>query len=356
MAALEEYRRKRRLGRTPEPMPADGGRAGAGNSFVIHEHHARALHWDLRLERDGVLASWAVPKGLPTDPKVNRLAVHVEDHPLEYGRFEGTIGDHEYGAGTVKIWDAGTYTTEKWTDREVKFVLHGQRATGRFVLFQTDGKNWMLHRMDAPAAADWTAMPESVEPMQASAGPMPADERGWSFEMRWTGLRAQVRAEGGRGTITAAGGRTVTTAFPELRGLSDQLGSTQALLDGVITRFDRQVRPEPDALALRLKATAAVRRTLARDEPVTFLAFDLLHLDGVAILAEPYVQRRELLITLDVDGLAWQTPPAFTGTGAAAVDAARALGLGGLIAKRLDSPYRAGEQSLDWLDISVAAG
>jgi bifunctional non-homologous end joining protein LigD len=355
VAALDEYRRKRRPGQTPEPMPDAAEAAGAGNSFVIHEHHARALHWDLRLERDGVLVSWAVPKGLPTDPKVNRLAVHVEDHPLEYGRFEGTIGDHEYGAGTVKIWDAGTYTTEKWTDREVKFVLHGRRTTGRFVLFQTDGKNWMLHRMDTAAAPDWAAMPKSVQPMVATAAPMPTDERGWSFEMRWTGLRVQLRAEGGRGAVTAAGGRPVTTAFPELRGLSDQLGSTQALLDGVIALFDQQVPRAPDAMALRLKATAATRRILARDGPATFLAFDLLHLDGKALLATPYDRRRELLIGLEVHGSAWQTPPVFTGTGAAAADAASALGLGGLIAKRLDSPYQAGERSLDWLDIAVAA-
>src|ERR1700761_2528089 len=130
MAALDEYRRKRNPAATSEPMPppltegADDADSapGHGNSFVIQEHHASALHWDFRLERDGVLVSWAVPKGAPTDPAVDRLAVHVEDHPLEYGGYEGHIGDGQYGAGDVTIWDAGTYITEKWTDREVKVV------------------------------------------------------------------------------------------------------------------------------------------------------------------------------------------------------------------------------------------
>ena len=134
--ALEDYRAKRDPARTPEPMGDEAGHGQDGQRFVIQEHHARALHWDLRLERGGVLASWALPKGLPDDPARNHLAVHTEDHPLEYATFSGQIPSGEYGAGSMTIWDRGTYETEKWSAREVKFVLHGQRGSGSFVLFR----------------------------------------------------------------------------------------------------------------------------------------------------------------------------------------------------------------------------
>src|SRR6516162_1443099 len=143
MRSLDEYQRKRNRARTPEPMPdapaPDAEQAAPAGMFVIQEHHARRLHWDFRLERDGVLVSWALPKGVPADPAVNHLAVHTEDHPLEYGSFEGKIPRGEYGAGSVTIWDAGRYETLKWAPREVKVRLHGRRVTGEFALFQTRG-------------------------------------------------------------------------------------------------------------------------------------------------------------------------------------------------------------------------
>lgn len=154
---LREYRGKRKRDRTPEPVPPEGPLPeGRGDTFVIQEHHARRLHWDFRLERDGVLASWAVPKGLPTDTQTNRLAVPTEDHPLDYASFEGEIPKGEYGAGQVLIWDRGTYELEKWNDREVMVVLHGSRVSGRYVLFRT-GENWMMHHMDQEAGAAATA-------------------------------------------------------------------------------------------------------------------------------------------------------------------------------------------------------
>ncbi|MHA6797586.1 DNA polymerase ligase N-terminal domain-containing protein (plasmid) [Pseudonocardia bannensis] len=151
--ALSRYRQKRSASRTPEPMPAERPLPhGHDDTFVIQEHHARRLHWDLRFERGGVLVSWALPKGLPTDPRRNHLAIHTEDHPLEYATFEGEIPPGEYGAGRVRIWDRGTYECEKWTDREVKVVLHGCRARGRYVLFRTRGDQWLIHRMDPPTS------------------------------------------------------------------------------------------------------------------------------------------------------------------------------------------------------------
>src|SRR5579859_3709987 len=201
------------------------------------------MHWDLRLERDGVLVSWAVPKGLPPDPKVNHLAVHVDDHGLEYGSFEGHIGEGEYGAGVVTIWDRGTYETQKWTDREVMFVLHGERTQGRFVLFQTGGKNWMIHRMDAPARPDWQALPEHLAPMLATPGELPKNDRDWAFEMKWDGVRAIARIDGGRITLISRNDKDMTVSYPELRPLGESVGTTQLLLDGEIVTFDAQGRP-----------------------------------------------------------------------------------------------------------------
>ena len=148
-------------------------RRSARPVFVIQEHHARALHWDFRLEHDGVLVSWALPKGIPEDPKTNHLAVHTEDHPLDYGSFEGEIPAGEYGGGRVTIWDRGDFDLEKWTDTEVMVVLHGSRVSGRYVLFPTGGKNWMIHRMD-PAPEDFQPLPEKVRPMLATPGRLPA--------------------------------------------------------------------------------------------------------------------------------------------------------------------------------------
>src|SRR5579871_1437045 len=188
--------------KTPEPMTTKARRRSTADPiFVIQEHHARALHWDFRLERDGVLVSWALPKGLPMDPKVNHLAVHVEDHPFDYKDFEGEIPKGEYGAGTVRIWDRGTYETEKWRDNEVMVVLHGTRASGRYVLFPTgkpDGKNWMIHRMD-DAPAGYEPMPEAMPPMLATPGTLPRAKPGeWAYEFKWDGFRAIVFVDGGR--------------------------------------------------------------------------------------------------------------------------------------------------------------
>src|SRR5256714_12945610 len=137
---LKTYKTKRDFRRTTEPKGArrrDGKAQGAAGRFVVQEHHARALHWDLRLEHDGVLASWAIPKGIPTDPKRNHLAVHTEDHPMEYLTFEGDIPAGEYGGGSMRVWDTGTYEAYKWDDREVTITLHGERVQGRYVLFRT---------------------------------------------------------------------------------------------------------------------------------------------------------------------------------------------------------------------------
>ena len=367
MGQLGEYRRKRDPRRTPEPMPdaaagapsgskrkkASKGPAG-GLSFVIQEHHASSLHWDFRLERDGVLVSWAVPKGLPTDPGTNHLAVRTEDHPLAYAEFEGVIAKGEYGGGEVRIWDRGSYETEKWTDREVKVVLSGRRTRGRFVLFQTGGKNWMMHRMDAPPDPDWQPLPRDVRPMLATLGGLPPTrvDTQWAYEMKWDGVRALVRVEGGRIALASRNGADITVSYPELRGLGEQLGSTQALLDGEIVRLDKQGRPSFGLLGKRIHVSnAAAARRLAASDPVVLLIFDVLHLDGRSLLTLPYSERRERLLELGLKGPAWQTPAAFTGNGEQALRTSQEQGLEGVLAKRLSSSYRPGRRSPDWIKI-----
>jgi bifunctional non-homologous end joining protein LigD len=342
-------------------MKADhSARSSARRSmFVIQEHHARRLHWDFRLERDGVLVSWAVPKGMPMDPKSNRLAVRTEDHPLDYATFAGEIPKGEYGGGRVHIWDRGTYETEKWTDDEVKVVLRGDRIQGRYVLFRTGGDNWMVHRMDPPLDPEWRPLPAHVPPMLAVTGelPRPAEDDRWGYEMKWDGVRAVVYVEGGQARVLSRSDRDITVTYPELRQLAEQLGARQCVLDGEIVAFDDSARPgRPSFAALQPRmqiGDAARARRLAQHVPATFLAFDLLHLDGRDTVSLPYRDRRDLLESLDVNGPRWSTPPWFHGSGAAALETSRAQGLEGVVAKRLDSPYLPGRRSDHWRKIKL---
>src|SRR3954466_11544776 len=163
---LEAYRAKRDFEATPEPA-GDAPEPESRRRFVVQEHSARAMHWDLRLEHEGTLASWAIPKGIPTDPKRNGLAVRTEDHPLEYLEFHGEIPAGNYGAGTMRIFDRGTFELHKWRDKEVMVTFHGERVRGRYVLFRTSGKNGITPRMDPPGDRAREPLPEWIEPMLA---------------------------------------------------------------------------------------------------------------------------------------------------------------------------------------------
>src|SRR3954447_1238823 len=221
---LERYRRKRDFTATPEPGESLRGSAGGagpegdtpGDRFVVQEHSARSMHWDLRLEHAGTLASWAVPKGIPTDPQRNNLAVQTEDHPLEYLEFHGTIPEGNYGAGTMRIFDRGTYELHKWREKEVMITFFGERVRGKYVLFRTGGKNWMIHRMDPPEDPDAEPMPEGIVPMLARTGGLPADEQAWAFEIKWDGVRAIAYAEGGRLNLRSRNQTNITPRYPEL--------------------------------------------------------------------------------------------------------------------------------------------
>jgi bifunctional non-homologous end joining protein LigD len=351
---LRVYRDKRDPARTPEPVPAqtsqtpgaEPGEDHDGGTFVIQEHHARRLHWDFRLERDGVLVSWALPKGVPDDPAVNHLAVHTEDHPLEYGGFEGEIPRGEYGAGTVTVWDRGRYETLKWADREVKVRLHGRRVTGGFALFQTRGSQWMIHRERQP-------LPAGVRPMLAVTGPVPRDQENWALEMKWDGVRALAYIERGQVRLVSRTERDITVAYPELARLGPATPHKQLLLDGEIVVFGDEGWPEFEALQPRMHVTSAAQAAmLAGQTPVTYLIFDLLQLDGRPLFDLPYAGRRALLDELALTGPYWQTPPSFPGEDFSAVQGVSLEHhMEGVVAKRLDSVYAPGIRTDHWRKI-----
>lgn len=369
---LADYAAKRDFTATPEPRGGIGGdrdherdhdRAGDARAplrFVIQEHHARAMHWDLRLERDGVLASWALPKGLPLDPAQNHLAVHTEDHPIQYLDFAGDIPDGEYGAGSMRVWDDGTYEPIEWTERKVVVALHGRRAQGRYALFRTgrgtrDGRarDWMIHRMDPPADPSAEAMPATFAPMLATtATARPARGR-WAYELKWDGIRAMAFVDGGRARFTSRRGGDISARYPELRALGRALGATRAVLDGEIVAFDpERGRPDFHRLQQRMHVEGEHRiRRLSQELAVTYMIFDLVWLDGHSLVDESYEQRRTRLAGLALQGPAWQCPPHEVGDGQATTDVSLRFGLEGVMAKALDGRYEPGRRSGGWLKI-----
>lgn len=353
-AALRPYRAKRDPAKTPEPM---GGR-GPGRRrkdppvFVIQEHHARALHWDFRLEHEGVLVSWALPKGVPEDPKSNHLAVHTEDHPLDYGSFEGDIPAGEYGGGQVKLWDHGFFEVEKWRPDEVMVVLHGSRVNGRYVLFPTGGKNWMIHRMD-PAPEGFHALPDRVRPMLATLGTLPVDDEGWAFEIKWDGVRAISFIEGGRIRMMSRNDKDLTPSFPEFRLLGEALGSRPCVLDGEIVVLGEDGAPDFGRLQHRLHlASANAVKKQSAESPASYVLFDVLHLDGHPLFALSYDERRALLEGLGLSGASFATADSFRDVnGRDILQATKEAGLEGVIAKRRNSPYVEGKRSDAWIKI-----
>ena len=369
---LSEYRRKRSFEATPEPQGGDeAGRAddrkrngrgkaavAASGRFVVQEHDATNLHWDLRLEHEGVALSWALPRGVPQlpDRSANRLAVRTEDHPLKYLGFHGEIPAGQYGAGTMSIWDHGTYEAEKLRDDEVIATFSGDRMQGRYVLFRTGGKNWMIHRMDPPLDSERAPIPDDLKHMQPTKGDLPGDPESWGFEIAWGGLRTMLWCEPGhiRRSMSRGLKKETVFAFPELRRIARSLGSTEAVLDGEIVVLSDDGRPDGRRLRERKNATSdSVAKRLARDAPATLMLFDVLFADGRPIVGLPYEERREALEELELAGAAWQTPSWHRGDGDKLLGAARERGLRGLMAKRLGSEYAPGKRSKDWIKVDA---
>jgi len=353
--SLASYRRKRDPDRTPEPIPETSAPKAGKNkrpTFVVQEHHASSLHWDFRLERDGVLASWALPKGVPMFPDQNHLAVQVEDHPLEYGSFSGTIPAGEYGGGEVSIWDHGVYDCEKWLPKEIMVVLHGQRVEGRYVLFPTKGKNWMIHRMD-PAPEGLAPLPAHLSPMLAVPDRLPPDDGQWAYEFKWDGMRVLVWVDGGRLRMVSRNDNDITRSFPDLRGFGESLASHQALLDGELVVLGPAGKPSFSQLQHRIHAgSAASVQRLASASPASLVIFDLLHLDGASLLDRTYDQRRSALEALGIGAPNWAVTPSFTdATGPEILRVAVDAGMEGVVAKRRFSLYRPGQRSHEWIKV-----
>jgi bifunctional non-homologous end joining protein LigD len=352
---LAEYEAKRDFDATPEPgARAAGSRTGPKRAprFVVQEHHARSLHWDLRLERDGVLASWAVPKGIPVDPKRNHLAVRTEDHPIEYLTFQGEIPAGEYGGGSMGVWDTGTFETHKFDDDEVMVTLHGERVQGKYVLFRTGGKQWMIHRMDPPEDPDRTAPPNDLRPMLATLAAQGPRGDGWAWELKWDGIRAIGYVDGGRIRLVSRNGNDVTRRYPELRRLGEALGTRDVVLDGEIVAFDETGRPSFELLQRRMHVDSdSTIRRLVGEVPVTYIVFDVLWLDGHSTMDLPYADRRARLRELELNGASWQTPPHEEGDGAATIEVSERFGLEGVVAKRLAARYEPGRRSRAWVKI-----
>lgn len=344
---LTTYRSMRDASKTPEPVPNKPPKTGNNDKFVIQEHHARRLHYDLRLERDGVLVSWAVPKNLPDTPAVNHLAVHTEDHPLEYLTFHGEIPKGEYGGGKMIIWDTGTYEAEKFNDvppdsskdgGEVIINLRGKKIDGRYALIQTDGKNWLAHRMKdqkRPQAGDLAPMLST----EGSVARLKASQ--WAFEGKWDGYRVIVDADRGRLTVRSRRGRDVTGEFPQFEAVAADLADHHVILDGEAVALDESGVPSFSEMQNRARSTR-----------VEFWAFDILHLDGRSLLRAKYSDRRKLLEAL-ADGGGLIVPELLPGDGPEAMEYARKKRWEGVVAKRLDSAYQPGRRSKAWIKDKV---
>jgi bifunctional non-homologous end joining protein LigD len=390
--ALTAYIAKRDAQRTPEPMPAAPPPLDAepGSRFVIQEHHATRLHYDLRLERDGVLVSWAVPRGIPETTKTNHLAVMTEPHPLEYLFFHGEIPRGEYGAGSMTIWDTGTFDAEKWRDGEVIFTLHG-RAGGpvdglRLALIRTSGEGeksqWLLHRMKtegaarrhgrppvprtaaAPSTSTSTSTSTEDEPMLATLSTPElarAMSQRWArhgdqpwAEFKWDGIRAIGLWDGERLRLRARSGTDITARYPELTGLDAGLGTEPCVIDGEIVALDAAGRPSFTRLQSRMHLTKAgeIARETQRT-PVAYFLFDLLSHGGTDAASLPLKNRRALLEEVAREAIDPIVVPPVSHDVDVALETAKELALEGIVVKDPRSTYRRGIRSDQWLKVKL---
>ena len=357
--SLTEYQRKRDFARTPEPK-GKIRRAPERPRYVVHRHHATRLHWDVRLEMNGVLVSFAVPQGPPLVPGKRRLAVHTEDHPIDYLTFHGVIPDG-YGAGTMTIWDEGTYDLllekpEQGGKRgEYKVQFHGTRLTGEYVIVQTtahEGRDWLMI-MHGTAPKD-DPLDRKIAPMLASSADEPFDSPQFTYEPKWDGVRTLAFVDGGEVRLQTRNLLDCTKQYPEAHGAAEALtGAYQAILDGEIVAFDEKGAPSFQRLQPRMhvRDEGAVSK-LRKSVPVVYEVFDVLYLDGEDLTRQPLRERRRRLEAALQPMGAVRLSEGFPGDGIKLFNAAREQGLEGIVAKRLDAPYVSG-RSAAWVKIKA---
>src|SRR5579863_9971146 len=400
--SLKKYVEKRHFDRTPEPAPGKPPRGVASHSqlqFCVQRHHATHLHYDFRLEVGGALKSWAVPKGPTLDPSIKRLAMMVEDHPLEYGKFEGVIPKGNYGGGSVMLWDRGTYellgdaTAEEQLARgDFKFRLAGEKLTGEFAIVRIKrgkGNEWLLlKKKDASARPGWDPedhsesvltgrtqeeiargleaaappvpakasadMPKIITPMLAELGKgEPPATSDWVYEIKWDGVRAICFIESGKLKMFSRNGNAIDKQYPELSILPHQVRAKQAIIDGEIAALDPQGRPSFELLQRRINvAEASAIARLARSHPVVFFAFDLLYLDGRDLRGEPLVERKKLLKEILKPDDVIRYSEHFDTNASELLAAVKQQGLEGIIGKRAQSRYES-RRSSDWVKWKV---
>ncbi len=343
--SLGDYRKKRDPVKTPEPFPG-GERSSAQSIFVVQRHDASRLHYDFRLERGGALASWAVPKGVPLEPGAKALAVHVEDHPLEYATFHGEIPKGQYGGGTVEIFDSGTYELlEAKRDGQLTFELHGSKLKGRWSLVpaRMDGKeqNWLLiKRSDGGDGAE-PAAKHVYRPMLATVEEHVPHGDDWTFEVKFDGYRALAYVRGGECTLMSRNENDLTSRFPEVaKAIAKAVKSPNAVVDGEVCRLSAEGHPSFSELQ-------------QGSGPLVYYAFDLLELDGAALTSEPLRERKERLRHLLDRRVTTVSYSEGFDDGDALFAVAQEQGLEGIIAKRASGPYREGKRARDWLKIKT---
>jgi bifunctional non-homologous end joining protein LigD len=412
-ALLETYAKKRDFAKTPEPSGKTSARSAKQKAprFVVQMHRATRLHYDFRLEADGVLKSWAVPKGPSFDTHEKRLAMMVEDHPLDYRDFEGTIPTGNYGAGEVIVWDRGTYRLLEGTSvsdaiakGSLKFEMAGEKLRGAFALVHIKGRGgeenaWLLikerdefvdpkwriedHAKSVKSgltlaqiardakAPQWTssrpvetpaskrAAARRVEPLPAIASPMlatavdaPFDDPKWLFELKWDGYRALATIDRAGGvSLASRSGNDFTKSFPELQQLAAAFSERPLIVDGEIVVLDKNGRPSFGALQERLDRFG---RQAPEKNPITFVVFDLLYGNGRDLRAEPLEERKKILESLLTGVGPVMLSKHVLGDGVQLFDLARSRGLEGIVAKRRASAYVA-RRSRDWLKIKALA-
>ncbi len=384
--SLEEYRRKRIFSRTPEPP--DKPAKEEGKRFFIQRHSARRLHYDLRLEMDGVLKSWALPNGPTLDPAMKRLAVHVEDHPLDYGGFEGTIPSGNYGAGNVTLWDRGTYEwlgpktpKQMWESGDLKLQFHGQKIVGEFALVRTNrnkGKDWLLiKKKDFAVREGWNPeadtrsvlqgpgeissvegavkadMPESLSPMLAVLGNAVPSGTDWLYEVKWDGYRALCYFAEGKVRMLSRRGIKLDKHFASIAAaLVQSVNAETAIVDGEVVALDENGKPSFQHLQnLTGFGTKPAFKGVA-PPPLNFFAFDLLYLNGYDLRKAALIDRRNLLKSILLPSEMVRYSDHFAGKGSELLQAVQAQGLEGIIAKQAQSRYES-KRSNCWVKIKV---